>query len=483
MKIIGIGFAAFVIGSLAVGGFHPFELWFMPLISLIAFVALIQRTTLRTRLISCYLYGAGFLLPLLHWSSTYVGSLPWLILGFSFAAFYLPLAFGFISKQVAVLRFSLLFLVSEGTRAILPFGGFGWGRFGFSQLGGPLENWLRIGGVSLTGFMMALTAATLVARGRRILLLLPILFLGMFSVIPVSAQAVSLEPQTPVRIGLIQGGVSQLGLDFNATPQEVLNRHISESERLLEEQKVDLILWPENASDIDPLRDANVKQRIDRLIERFGAPFVIGAVTQGPLGPENVSISLDGEPKPRSIYQKRDLVPFGEYIPLRTITELISPLAQTIRDFVPGEGIETHSISGLTFAPLICYEVLDDRVTWENLSQSTVGVVQTNNATFGRSWQSGQQFQMTRVRAFEAQIPFVVAATTGDTALIDSDGRVVERLEKYRQSHLVVDVQPAKPRLPMVGPEVLLLIALTSLVVIFFWPYLQRRRLSRSEMI
>ena len=474
---------SFLLGSLAVGGFHPFELWFMPLVSVIGLIAVIQKATLRIRLVACYFYGAGFLLPLLHWSSTYVGSMPWLVLSLSFAMFYMPLAFGFVANHVAVFRFPLIFLIAEGMRAIAPFGGFGWGRFGFSQLDGPLENWLRIGGVSLTGFIVALVAASVVARGRRLFLLLPIASFGVFSTVPASAQSIALSEQTPVRIGLIQGGVSQLGLDFNATPQEVLNRHISESERLLKRQEVDLILWPENASDIDPLSDVKVKERIDALIGRYGAPFVIGAVTQSPEGPENVSISLDGQREARSIYQKRDLVPFGEYIPLRRITERVSPLASTIRDFVPGEGIATHTVSGLTFAPLICYEVLDDRVTWENLSRSTVGVVQTNNATFGRSWQSGQQFQMTRVRAFESQVPFVVAATTGDTALIDRDGRVAERLEKYRPAHLVAVVWPSTPRIPLLGPELLLLLALASLLVMFGWERTRGRREAHRGMI
>ena len=197
-------------------------------------------------------------------------------------------------------------------------------------------------------------------------------------------------------------------------------------------------------------------REIQSLVTEHGTPMIIGAVVQGPSGPRNVSLLFDVDRSIPSIYQKRDLVPFGEYVPLRGIAARFSSLVDEVSDFSPGKTIVSHTVSGLRFAPLICYEILDDRVAWDNVARSSIGVVQTNNATFGRSWQSGQQFQMTRVRAFESRMPFVVAATTGDTAFIDSDGRVVDRLPKYQSDHLVVSVAGASPITPPIAPEFLL---------------------------
>ena len=439
-------------GSIAVGGFHPFEIWIFPLLSLVVALRALMDLALRWRLIGFYLYGLGFLLPLLHWSSTYVGSLPWILLATGFASFYALLAFGIRSNRVNPILFTLIFVVSESLRAIAPFGGFGWGRFGFSQLDGPLSQWLRIGGVSLSGGVVALVAAILVSNRRYWGWVAPVLIIGMIS--PSNASASDLDEATS--IGLIQGGVSQLGLEFNATPREVLNRHLEETRKLLESAQVDLLIWPENASDIDPIVDPSVRSEIQSLLRRHQTPMVIGAVTQGISGPENVSILFDVENTTPSIYQKRDLVPFGEYVPLRSLAARFSSLVNEVNDFIPGGEIITHEIAGISFAPLICYEILDDRVAWDNVSQSSVGVVQTNNATFGRSWQSGQQFQMTRVRAFESRMPFVVAATTGDTAYIDSDGVVVEKLPKFQRDHLVVTVRGSDPQIPPVSPELLL---------------------------
>jgi apolipoprotein N-acyltransferase len=282
---------------------------------------------------------------------------------------------------------------------------------------------------------------------------------------PATAAQDPFDDQETLRIGLIQGGVSQLGLAFNATPQEVFDRHIAVTEDLLKREQVDLVLWPENASDIDPLVNESLNTRLNEIAKRSGAPLVIGAVTESGSGPENVSLMFDGSGEEISRYQKRDLVPFGEYIPLRSIASRISSLTDSVRDFVPGNEIVSHSVGGIHFAPLICYEILDDRVAYDNLERSNLGVVQTNNATFGRSWQSGQQFQITRVRAYESRIRFVVAATTGDTAMIDPNGETLEKLTKYDPGSMVVEVSPSKASIPPIGPEVFLLAAM----ILFFF--------------
>ena len=450
-------------GAIAVGGFYPFELWFMPLLSLSMIIFLAEGKSFSERIAIFYLYGLGFLGPLLHWSSTYVGSLPWVLLFAGFSAFYIVLALGFKGGRIHPLSFAAALTVAEGLRAVVPFGGFGWGRFGFSALEGPFQDWLRLGGVAMTTFMIALFASLMMRRNRSSLLALPLVLVSTFAVSAAIASDEVAESDKTVRIALIQGGVSQLGLSFNASPQEVFDRHFQVTEEILRNERVDLILWPENASDIDPLTNSDLRERIKSVTRASRTPMIIGAVTQGERGPENVSLHFDGGDSFESRYQKRDLVPFGEYVPLRTIAEKFSPLAGTVRDFVPGDGISVHDIGDLFFAPLICYEILDDRTTYENLEASALGVVQTNNATFGRSWQSGQQFQMTRVRAFENQITFVVAATTGDTALINRDGVATEKLTKFDPGALVVDVVPSKPTIPPVSPELMLLLALMIL--------------------
>lgn len=470
--------AALVVGLFFSFGFEPYSQWYAPLVSLILMILLSKPYPTKVRFGLWYLFGLGFLGPLLHWTSIYVGAMPWIILILGQSLFFALLAFGQNRGALSPFVFASLFAVSEFLRATVPFGGFGWGRLGFSQLDGPIQGWLRTGGVAIVGWVGAFIACAIVIRSRKNLLVA----LGLLIVPFGTALAASATPvgDEVYRVGLIQGGVSQLGLDFNATPEEVFNRHFAETEALIASEQVDLILWPENASDIDPITNPSISKRIDSVTNSAKTSLVIGAVTQSEAGPENVSLHYQSGLGLVSQYQKRDLVPFGEYVPLRDFARRFSPLVDIVKDFVPGRGVSVHRIGGMSFSPLICFEVLDDEIVREAIKVSTIGVIQTNNATFGRSPQSAQQFQISRVRAYENQLPFMVAATTGRTALISSDGETLERLPDFKSGHLVVDVSPATPSLPPIRRIHVFFFSLFVLFVSLAF-HIQRRRLGTLQ--
>jgi apolipoprotein N-acyltransferase len=466
--------ASITSGAIAVMGFAPFDLWIAPFLSLLFLILLLSGENLQKRSLFLFFYGLGFFLPLLHWSSIYVGAFPWIVLGIGQALFLILLALAFPAGRLNILLFTSFFLLFEFARSKWPFGGFGWGRAGFSQLDGPLQDWLRVGGVSLTGAVLALCAAivgkAILERNKYLpVALIPIIIFPTF-LSPSAGAAIGDEE---FRIGVIQGGVSQLGLEFNSTAREVFNRHFSESEKLLaQNEDLDILLWPENASDLDPFKTAEIKAGISQIVKEYQIPMVIGAVLQGERGPENVSILYSSDGEVGSIYRKRDLVPFGEYIPFRNIASKISPLVDTVRDFIPGNQLTIHSLRSLAFSPLICYEILDDKTVLDSVKSSNIGVVQTNNATFGRSWQSEQQFQMTRVRAFEYQIPFVVAATTGQSAHIGINGEIVKSIPSYQSGSFVLSERPRQLRIPPVNSS--LQISFALLFPIYFYMRLFR---------
>jgi len=477
-RIVALCAAALLVGFVFSFGFEPYSQWYAPLVSLMLMILLSKPYSTRVRFGLWYLFGLGFLGPLLHWTSIYVGAMPWIILILGQSFFFALLAFGQNRGALSPFVFASLPAVSEFLRATVPFGGFGWGRLGFSQLDGPIQGWLRIGGVATVGWVGAFIACSIVIRSRKNLLVaLGFLIVPFGSALAASATSGGDEAY---RVGLIQGGVSQLGLDFNATPQEVFNRHFAETEALIASEKVDLILWPENASDIDPITNSSVSKRIDSVINSAKTSLVIGAVTQSETGPENVSLHYQSGLGLVSQYQKRDLVPFGEYVPLRDFARRFSPLVDTVKDFVPGRGVSVHRVGGMSFSPLICFEVLDDEIVREAIKVSTIGVIQTNNATFGRSPQSAQQYQISRVRAYENQLPFLVAATTGPTALISADGKTLERLPDFKSGHLVVEVAPTTPSLPPIRRIHIFSFSLILLILAFAF-HIQRRRLGTLQ--
>ena len=142
-----------------------------------------------------------------------------------------------------------------------------------------------------------------------------------------------------------------------------------------------------------------------------------------------------------SRYVKQDLAPFGEYIPLRPVSEFFAGQAKTVTNFIPGEKWIPHSVEGMRFTSFICFEVLDDDHVRNGAQGSNFLVAQTNNATFGRSPQSSQQLQITRARSAELIREFAVVSTTGWSAHIDSRGRVDSRLPQFTPGYLSMNLQ------------------------------------------
>ena len=127
-----------------------------------------------------------------------------------------------------------------------------------------------------------------------------------------------------------------------------------------------------------------------------------------------------------SKYVKRSLTPFGEYMPIRSIAEVVSPLTNNVVDFTAGKEVVIHSTGETYIAPIICYEVIDDQSVNSIVKRSNVVIVQTNNATFADSAQSLQQLNITRIRAVENNRWILSVSTTGVSAIIDNKADVQE---------------------------------------------------------
>jgi apolipoprotein N-acyltransferase len=139
----------------------------------------------------------------------------------------------------------------------------------------------------------------------------------------------------------------------------------------------------------------------------------------------NTSILWGGELPP--IYIKQHLTPFGEYIPLRAIASKISPFTDRVRDFEPGQGSQFFVINDAVIAPVICFELIDDHILRIAAKGSNLLAVQTNSATFGMSAESAQQLSITRVRAIEHGRNVVSVSTTGYSAVIDYQGKILQK--------------------------------------------------------
>ncbi len=411
-------------GLLLSGAFEPIALWWLAPVATALEMYALSRS--ERKHLSVLAFALTFNLVLLHWTSIYVGSLPWIILAVGLSTFYLPLV---AVKRLGISFFPLIFIVLEEIRNHFPFQGFGWARIAYSQADAPYAKIAAHGGAVALSAITVLIGSFLFYLSQKqlkILVLLPILIV----LLPINIQM-----NQSTQALMIQGNVPKFGLDFSSRATEVFFNHVKETEIAFKENRnIDFILWPENSVDVDPFRNPEVFETLNSFTE----PLIIGAIVGR--GKEVLNTSILWTKQSQNVYIKQHLTPFGEYIPLRSLASKISPLVDDVRDFSPGNESTIFTINGAKIAPVICYELLDDQVLEKAAKTSNLLAVQTNSATFGKSAQSAQQLQITRVRAIEHLRNILSVSTTGYSAVIDYNGKVLQKSDMGAPQHLYANI-------------------------------------------
>jgi apolipoprotein N-acyltransferase len=404
-------------------------------------------------------FGLTFFVPLLSWTGTYVGSLPWLALA-GWEAVHLALLGGATALTSRLRLWPLwtaaLWVADEALRGRFVLGGFPWGRLGFSQTRGPLLSLAAYGGVPLVTFAVALAGALLAAAalalsrawrtaehagGRgpalrtatlSVVAVLAVPLVGALAWLPLAGASLTAGGPTKT-VAVIQGNVPRAGLEFNAQRRAVLDNHVQQTLALAaavaagDQPRPDVVLWPENSSDIDPYLNDDASGEIDRAARAVGAPILVGALVEGPgLKLSNTAIVWDPTHGPGATYVKRHPVPLAEYVPARSFFRFFSDKVDLVRrDFVAGHDVGVLDAGGARLGDLICFEVVYDGLVGDVVDGGAgMIVVQTNNATFGYTDESAQQLAMSRLRAVEFGRTVAVAATSGISAIVAPDGSV-----------------------------------------------------------
>lgn len=444
-------------GVLLWASFPPRALWFLGPLGVAVIVLVLRGRSLRGGFGYGYLAGLGFLGPLLPWVGVYVGAVPWLAL--TVAEAVAVGLFGLVVTRLwlvpgAPLWMACAWVATEGLRSRVPFNGFPWGRLAFGQSDGALLPLARLAGSPGLSFAVAVTGTSLAgfvvhARARRRVL-------GVVAAIGVAAPALlalSLAPAvratdsspTTATVALVQGNVPRLGLDFAAQRAAVLTNHVNRTLQLAQdvaagrEAKPDLVVWPENSSDVDPLRTPDAAAAITTAARAIGVPILVGAVLRNDDGTtSNTVIVWDPVTGPGEQAVKRVLVPFGEYLPYRSFFRHFSSYADLAGHFVPGNGNGVVTLNGVPLAVATCYEVAFDSLVTDSVrAGAQLITVPTNNATFGRTEMTYQQLAMSQVRAVEHGRAVLVAATSGVSAIIAPDGTVEQETAIFTPAALV----------------------------------------------
>lgn len=370
--------------------------------------------------------------------------------------------------------FAALFTALDHARSWL-LGGFPWATIGYAQHENPaLLGLAAATGVYGLSFAVALGGAALarIARARRIDA--PALAaLGGVALLHAAGLAVrpaEIPADAPrVRIGAVQGNVPQDAKWVRERFATTLADY-EEGTRVAAEQGARLVAWPESAITRLLELDGAVRERIESLARSTGAALVVGSVGSDTDALGRVTdyydsafaVAPDGGWVDR--YDKTHLVPFGEYLPLRSLLERIATAIATgiaSGDVTAGErpravdvplaggaadGIEAARTAGRVPASVrigipVCYELLfPDLVRRFARDGASVLVAITNDAWYGRTGAPYQFLAMTALRSAETGLWTVRAANTGVSAVIDERGRVREETRIFEPAVLVADV-------------------------------------------
>lgn len=447
--------------------FPPVGAWQLAPVGAAVVVLATYRQRVRRGALLGFLAGLGFFLPLLLWIKVMLAGigvaalLAWIGVCVLQAGFFALLGSGLalVTRLTGWPLWSAsLWVTQEWLRGSVPFGGFTWGRLAFSQGGSAFTPYASIAGAPFVTFLVALTGGLLawgavgVWRLRegppRRTVTVVAAAIGVVAV-QVLGYAIPLPSGgRTVTVAAVQGNVPGVGLAAFGHEKAVLDNHVAATHDLAAKvqsgklPEPDVVIWPENASDLDPYTDAYARQVISEAAQDVGVPILVGALSdsrdRGLI--RNLSIVWNPESGPGETYYKRRLVPFGEYVPFRDLVTRFVDFYEQMRprDIISGDQPGKVTIAGIPIAVTICFDIAYDNVVREAVrAGGKLLVVQTNNASFGGTPQPEQQLAIERLRAVEHGRAVVVAATSGVSAVIGPAGELIEISEPLTRELLV----------------------------------------------
>jgi apolipoprotein N-acyltransferase len=447
---------AAVSGILASLSLPPWNLGWLAFIALVPFLWVVGRERPVPAAVLGFVHGLAFYLVTIWWvvtTMTTYGRMSWALAGLALIllaailAGYTALFAGLVAAWrprnrlagMGPILIALLWAGLEVWRGQL-FSGFPWMLLGYSQYQQPTLR-LAAAVTSVTGLsaLVVLVNATLTStiewlaheRGRqgaaRSAAIAGMILAGVLAAAVGYGQWFWRDPAAgrSMRVALLQGNIDQSLKWDRAYQAETLDIY----ERLVRRAAVDrpaLIVWPETAAPFFLRREPELAARVAHLAVESGAFLLVGApdlAEDGQLHNSAFLVAPDGQLAGR--YDKRHLVPFGEYVPLRWLLFFVDKLAEGIGDFGPGGMATVLSAGGGRFGVMICYEAIFPGEVREFAIRGAQLLVNiTNDAWFGRSGAAAQHLAMAAMRAVETGSYLLRAANTGISAVVDPSGAI-----------------------------------------------------------
>jgi apolipoprotein N-acyltransferase len=355
--------------------------------------------------------------------------------------------------------FPAVWTAVEMARSYL-FSGFPWMLLGYSVAGSAtLRQSADLAGVHGLSFLLALSGVSVYLAGRRLsdrfrpdaaIPLIPgvaaLLFLVLYGrFLPAHPEGAAARiPE--VRVAIAQGGIDQ-AVKWNPEHQLATLEIYAGLTLAARDAGAAVVVWPETAAPFVYGWEAELSRRLEAIAVSGGIPIIFGAPWFDPAeGGKyyNSVFRMDARGVVLGRYDKRHLVPFGEYIPLRSVLFFLTKLTEGSVDFSTGTGPALFRIEGHPVAASVCYEALFPALTRDGVLEGAAWLVNvTNDAWFGDTVAPHQHLAMARMRSVEFRRPMVRAANSGISAVIRADGGIAASLGLFRRGVLVAAVRPS----------------------------------------
>lgn len=443
--------------------------WF----ALVPFIIVIKDRKPVNAFFLGWFFGFVFIGGLLYWILIF-GLIPWIALalfeGFYFAL--ISLFFSLLKRRdwQGALIFASIWTGFDYLRSLGKFG-FTWGSLAQSQyLDIHILGICKIGGMFLLTFVLALQNGFLALLPIKRGIKNAILTLIIAHIIGFGMNILYHPKGENIKVAVTQAGIGervthQAGLWSSPSTEELIRAY----EPMLKDlQKQDLIVFSETAFPVSIPDVQEVRKWVENLAREKESYVLIGSPIEenGRIYNSALLFSPKGEIIGR--YDKVQLVPFGEFVPWRKTFPWLKKLGVRDFDFTPGKGWHPLKCKGFSLGPIICFESIFPKIAREySIKGADILVVITNDSWFGRTWAGEQHLAFSSLRACEEGRYLLRATTTGISAIISPDGRILKRAGLFVPAVLVGKVGKGKNTpYTYLGDYILLLLSLPVLIAI-----------------
>ncbi|SJZ59916.1 apolipoprotein N-acyltransferase [Selenihalanaerobacter shriftii] len=251
------------------------------------------------------------------------------------------------------------------------------------------------------------------------------------------------EARRSLKLGLMQPNISQEIKWDHQHRTNIINWYVRLTDQLIEDNDLDLVIWPETAIPFVLSPDnMNWQKYLLRRINKFNVSLFTGALNKINDNVYNQAILINQQIKMTDNYSKLSLVPFGEYIPFRNL--LPAFVGELVNDKTSGEKEKYFKLKGVTWSSPICSEILNASLVSELASNSQFLINISNEAWFHQSNAPIQIWQAAIFRAVENRRPVIKVSNTGVSGIINKKGKVIKKMSPFQPDTLIYELKLAR---------------------------------------